>query len=55
MNAFAWGQAAAWVASAMLGIWLVVDLLRTNHRYSEDVLMSSREGEIEATAERHEI
>lgn len=40
-------QIAAWTASAGFALWLVVDLLRTNSRYGEDVLMSSREGEIE--------
>lgn len=47
MNIFALGQIAAWVASALLGIWLLLDLTRTNRKYSEETLMSSREGEIE--------
>lgn len=40
-------EMASWIASAGLAIWLLVDLVRTNMRYSEAVLMSSREGEIE--------
>lgn len=47
MNPFTLLQVAAWVASALLGLWLVLDLFRTNNRYSEAILMSSREGEIE--------
>ncbi len=40
-------ELAAWVISAVLGLWMLIDLIRTNSAYSEDVLMSSREGEIE--------
>ena len=47
MNAFQLLELAAWAISAVLGLWMLVDLLRTNMAYSEDVLMSSREGEIE--------
>jgi hypothetical protein len=47
MNAFQFLELASWVISALLGLWLLVDLFRTNAAYSEDVLMSSREGEIE--------
>jgi hypothetical protein len=47
MNAFQLLELASWVISALLGLWLLVDLFRTNAAYSEDVLMSSREGEIE--------
>ena len=31
----------------VLGIWLLYDLAKTNSAFSEDVLLSSREGEIE--------
>jgi hypothetical protein len=37
----------AWGLSAVLGLWLLYDLIKTNTSYSEDVLMSSREGEID--------
>lgn len=40
-------ELAAWIISAILGLWMLIDLIRTNSAYSEDVLMSSREGEIE--------
>lgn len=38
---------ASWAISVVLGLLLLYDLYRTNTSYSEDVLMSSREGEIE--------
>jgi hypothetical protein len=34
----------AWVLSAGIFIWLVWDFFRINTTYSEDVLLSSREG-----------
>ncbi len=34
----------AWVLSAVIFIWLVWDFVRVNLKYSEDVLLSSREG-----------
>jgi hypothetical protein len=40
-------EIASWAISFILAAWLIVNLLRTNARYGEDVLMSSREGEIE--------
>jgi hypothetical protein len=40
-------ELAAWVISAILGVWMLIDLIRTNSAYPEDVLMSSREGEID--------
>jgi hypothetical protein len=47
MNSFQLLEYAAWAISILLGLWMLVDLVRTNRTYSEDVLMSSREGEIE--------
>ncbi len=47
MNGFQYLELAAWVISALLGLWMLVDMIRTNAAYSEDVLLSSREGEIE--------
>ncbi len=46
---------AAWALSAGFGLYIVVDWLRTDSRYSEDVLMSSREGELEAITEEHKL
>lgn len=46
---------AAWALSFALGLYIVVDLIRTESTYSEDVLTSSREGEIEAYTEEHKL
>ena len=45
MNAFQMLELASWIISAVLGIWMLIDLVRTNMAYSEDLLMSSREGD----------
>jgi hypothetical protein len=47
MNAFELLEYAAWAISILLGAWLLFDLAKTNSAYSEAVLQSSREGEIE--------
>ncbi|MGJ4857924.1 hypothetical protein AB4037_07535 [Labrys sp. KB_33_2] len=47
MNAFQLLEYAAWAISILIGAWLLYDLIKTNAAYSEDMLMSSREGEIE--------
>lgn len=47
MNAFQMLEYAAWGLSALLGLWMLFDLFKTDSTYSEDLLMSSREGEIE--------
>ncbi len=44
---------AAWGLSAVFGLFMVVDWLKTDTSYSEEVLTSSREGEIEAMTEEH--
>ncbi|MCA1493087.1 MULTISPECIES: hypothetical protein [Sinorhizobium/Ensifer group] len=46
---------AAWALSALFGVLMVADLIRIDITYDNDLLISSREGEIEATAERHEL
>jgi hypothetical protein len=38
---------AAWGISAVLGLWMLFDMIRTNAKYSEQTLLSSREGEID--------
>jgi hypothetical protein len=38
---------AAWGLSAVLGLWMLIDLIRTDRSYSEELLTSSQEGEIE--------
>lgn len=46
---------AAWGISALLGLYMIADWLRTDTTYSEEVLTSSREGELEAMTEEHRI
>ncbi|MBN9236572.1 MULTISPECIES: hypothetical protein [Phyllobacteriaceae] len=46
---------AAWALSALFGALMLIDLIRVDTTYDNDLLTSSREGEIEATAERHTI
>lgn len=46
---------AAWALSALFALLMLVDLARVDSTYSDDVLTSSREGEIEVTQERHQI
>jgi hypothetical protein len=44
---------AAWGLSAAFGLHMAYDWLKTDSTYSEEVLTSSREGELEAIAEEH--
>jgi len=44
-----------WGLSALLAAWMLYDWLKTDTKYSEEMLTSSREGEIEAVSERHQI
>ena len=46
---------AMWILSAILLAWMLIDWIQTDMKYSEDVLTSSREGEIEAVSEKHEL
>jgi len=46
---------AAWIISFVLFAWMLMDFMRVNRDYSEDLLTSSREGEIEAISERHDL
>lgn len=34
----------AWAVAALLLLWMLADALRVNREYSEDLLLSSREG-----------
>lgn len=45
----------AWGLSALLLGWMLLDALQTNRDYSEELLTSSREGELEDMSEKHEI
>lgn len=46
---------AAWAISAALVLWMLFDWFKTDSTYSEKVLTSSREGELEAVTEEHRI
>lgn len=46
---------AAWALAAAFGLYIVIDWLRTDATYPEELLTSSREGEIEAMTEKHRI
>ncbi|MDQ1849280.1 hypothetical protein Q9299_13365 [Gemmobacter fulvus] len=45
-------ELAAWGASGLFGLLIVIDWIRTDSTYSEEVLTSSREGELEALTEQ---
>lgn len=47
MNSFEILEYVAWAISILLGLWMIVDLVRTNRAYSEELLISSREGDID--------
>jgi hypothetical protein len=46
---------AAWALCALFAILMVVDMFRVDTSYDNELLTSSREGEIELTQERHQI
>ena len=46
---------AAWALSAMFAGLMLYDMVRIDSTYDNDLLTSSREGEIEAAAERHTL
>jgi hypothetical protein len=46
---------ACWLASAGLVLWMLFDWFSTDTSYPEEVLTSSREGEIEAISEKHKL
>ena len=46
---------AAWALSVGFGAYLLIDVARIDSTYDNDLLTSSREGEIELTQERHQI
>ncbi|SFV35180.1 hypothetical protein [Hyphomicrobium facile] len=47
MNNFEIIEYAAWALSAALGLWMLFDMIKTNLAYNEDLLTSSKEGEID--------
>lgn len=46
---------AAWAISALLGLLIVMDWIKIDTTYSEEVLTSSQEGELEAMTEQHKM
>ncbi|MBS0565507.1 MAG: hypothetical protein JSR87_13890 [Proteobacteria bacterium] len=55
MDMWTYLEYGAWALSAVLGLLMVADWLRTDSTYSEEVLTSSREGELEAMTEEHHL
>ncbi len=54
MDIFTVLEYVAWVASALFGLHILYDWYKIDSTYSEEVLTSSREGELEAlTEEQH--
>ena len=49
MSEFQMLEYAAWGISVLLGLWMLVNMIRTDSSYSEELLTSSREGEIDDT------
>ena len=46
MSAFKILEYVAWGISLVLGLWMFIDMGKTNRAYSEEFLTSSKEGEI---------
>jgi len=46
---------AAWGLSAVFGLIIVADWIKTDSSYSEEMLTSSKEGELEAMTEKHQL
>ena len=55
MELWNWIEYGAWALSAIFGLTIIVDWIRTDRAYSEAVLTSSQEGELEALSEKHEL
>ena len=55
MDIWTFLEYAAWALSVLFGAYMLIDLARIDSTYDNDLLTSSREGEIELTQERHQI
>lgn len=55
MNFWVILEYGAWAISFLLFAWMLLDALRVNRDFSEDLLTSSREGELESISEKHEL
>lgn len=47
MDSFHMLEYAAWAISGLLGLYMLIDMVMTDRKYSEDFLTSSKEGEID--------
>jgi hypothetical protein len=47
LNNFQLLEYGAWGLSLLIALWMLFDTIKTDMSYSEDLLISSREGEIE--------
>lgn len=54
MDIWIYLQYAAWALSAVFGVFIVSDWIKTDTSYSEEFLTSSREGELEAFTEEND-
>jgi len=52
MQAWDYAEYAAWGLSAIFAALIIYDWIKTDQTYSEEVLTSSREGELEAMTEQ---
>ena len=55
MDIWNYMEYAAWALSAMFGVLIIANWFKIDSTYSEDVLTSSREGELEAVTEQHKL
>lgn len=46
---------ASWGISIVLALWMLYDWFKIDTNFSEEVLTSSREGELEAVSEEHRV
>jgi hypothetical protein len=52
MDTWTYVEYLAWGLSALFGLLIVLDWIKIDTTYSEEVLTSSREGELEALTEQ---
>ena len=55
MDLWTFLEYVAWALSALFAVLIVLDWIRIDSTYSEEVLTSSREGELEAMTEEHRL
>ena len=53
MDTWNYIEYGAWALSALFGLLIVIDWIKIDTTYSEEMLTSSREGELEAMTEKH--